>query len=68
MPNTHSMSAELTEGATDGRLQKVRPNTRVADFAGDAMIRENKRHLSAEPLSRVRDLTEFDHVAKVRPA
>lgn len=40
-----SCNAELFEGATDGKIKKVRPHTRVADFAGDAMIRDNKAGL-----------------------
>lgn len=40
-----SCNAELTEGMTDGKIKKVRPHTRVADFAGDEMIRRNKAGL-----------------------
>lgn len=40
-----SCNEELFEGATDGKIKKVRPNTRVRDYPGNAMIVDNKAGL-----------------------
>ena len=42
---SRSMNTDLREGATDGRYRKTRPNTEVANDAGDAATLRTRGHL-----------------------
>lgn len=66
-----SSNAELLEGATDGKVKKSRPNTRVGDFAGHAQIMANKAGLFVPEEHNVYGSTPLhvdSQVGKVRPA
>lgn len=39
---SRSENRSLREGATDGKYRKDRPDTEVADFAGDARMRQER--------------------------
>lgn len=39
---SRSENGSLREGATDGKYRKVRPDTTVADVAGDARMRQER--------------------------
>jgi hypothetical protein len=42
---SRSMNESLNEGSTDGKYRKVRPDTEVADYAGDEKTIDNKQTL-----------------------
>jgi len=42
---TRSLNGGLTEGSTDGKYRKVRPNTEVAAGSGDDLTLANRRGL-----------------------
>ena len=42
---SRSMNESLTEGATDGKYRKVRPNTEVADVQGNEKTLDNRQSL-----------------------
>lgn len=42
---SRSERASLQEGATDGKYRKVRPDTTVVDYLGDAQMRRNREAL-----------------------
>ena len=42
---TRSLNGGLTEGSTDGKYRKVRPNTEVATGTGDDITLANRRGL-----------------------
>lgn len=42
---SRSLNESLTEGSTDGKYRKVRPNTTVAPGMGDDLVRENRKDL-----------------------
>lgn len=67
-----SSNAELLEGATDGKVKKARPNTRVGDFDGDRLIKANKAGLFVpgsdhNPYGSI-PMDSDAWVGKVRPA
>lgn len=43
--SSRSMNADLTEGATDGKYRKVRPDTSVAQGMGDERMTQNRAGL-----------------------
>jgi hypothetical protein len=43
---SRSMNESLSEGSTDGKYRKVRPDTQVGDFAGHEKIVDNKQSLN----------------------
>jgi hypothetical protein len=45
--SSRSQSADLREGATDGKYRKARPDTAVAPMTGDEITRLNREHLHA---------------------
>lgn len=60
--SSRSMNTSLTEGSTDGKYRKVRPDTEVAANMGDEKMRENRSalhpwynygYLTAEETSQV---------------
>lgn len=67
-----SCNGELFEGATDGKVKKSRPNTRVGDYHGDALIMANKAGLSVPGAQQnpygATPLTQDSGPGKVRPA
>jgi hypothetical protein len=44
--NSRSNNQSLTEGSTDGKYRKVRPNTEVAKGTGDDIMLANRRGLN----------------------
>lgn len=45
VPYRRSPNAELTEGSTDGKYRKRRPNTTVAEGMGDQQVIANRAGL-----------------------
>jgi hypothetical protein len=63
---SRSMNAGLDEGATDGKYRKVRPNTEVADTAGNEKTIDNRQTL--HPFYGYGFVTsEFPDDSKVNP-
>lgn len=44
---SRSENVDFTEGATDGKYRKARPNTVVAPGTGGEITQQNRSHLSA---------------------
>lgn len=42
---SHSLNASLSDGATDGKYRKVRPNTTIAPGTGEDIVSANRRDL-----------------------
>ena len=42
---SHSLNASLSDGVTDGKYRKVRPNTTIAEGTGDDLTLANRRGL-----------------------
>ena len=42
---SHSLNASLSDGATDGKYRKVRPNTTIAPGTGEDIVAANRRDL-----------------------
>jgi len=42
---SRSMNEGLTEGATDGKYRKIRPNTEVTDVQGNEKTMDNRQSL-----------------------
>lgn len=42
---SHSLNASLSDGTTDGKYRKVRPNTTIAPGLGEEIVSANRRDL-----------------------
>lgn len=62
--SSRSMNGSLAEGATDGKYRKVRPDTEVADTAGNELTLDNRQSL--HPFAAYGFLTS-EYAAKVNP-
>jgi len=61
---SRSLNQSLSEGSTDGKYRKVRPNTTVAPGMGDELVKANRRGLN--PYWNY-DFIEQEAPAKVEP-
>jgi hypothetical protein len=60
------MNESLTEGSTDGKYRKVRPNTEVVDHEGHEMTVDNRQSL--HPFFGYGFITsEYPDAAKINP-
>lgn len=59
-----SLNQSLSEGSTDGKYRKVRPNTTVAPGMGDEIVRANRADLN--PYWNY-DFIEQEKAVKVEP-
>ena len=63
---SRSMNASLTEGSTDGKYRKVRPDTEVLDYDGNEKTVDNRQSL--HPFAGYGFITsEFPDESKVNP-
>lgn len=63
---SRSMNESLTEGSTDGKYRKVRPNTEVVDHEGHEMTVDNRQSL--HPFFGYGFITsEYPDAAKINP-
>lgn len=44
--NSRSLKASLSEGSTDGKYRKARPNTEVATGMGEEIVKANRADLN----------------------
>ena len=44
--NSRSLKASLSEGSTDGKYRKARPNTEVAQGMGEEIVKANRADLN----------------------
>lgn len=61
---SRSLNQSLSEGSTDGKYRKVRPNTTVVPGMGDELVKANRRGLN--PYWNY-DFIEQEAPAKVEP-